>query len=127
MIEIDVRSRTPIYKQIYEQIETLALNGILAPNERIASVRQLAKQLGINPNTITKAYAELEQNGIICSVSGRGSFISPNLSAAGVQKRNDTLQLIKKDTALAVSLGIPREDVLKAVSEVYDESSEVTK
>lgn len=69
-------SRTPIYEQVYNKIVELVLKGILCENDQIPSVRSLAKNLGINPNTVAKAYGELERDGIIYSLSGRGSFIS---------------------------------------------------
>lgn len=76
MINIDLMSRTPIYEQVYNKIVELILKGILQENDQIPSVRSLAKDLGVNPNTVAKAYSELERDGIIYSLSGRGSFIS---------------------------------------------------
>lgn len=76
MINIDLMSRTPIYEQVYNKIVELILKGILHENDQIPSVRSLAKELGVNPNTVAKAYGELERDGIIYSLSGRGSFIS---------------------------------------------------
>lgn len=76
MFSIDLTSRIPIYEQIYEKIIGLILNGTLKENDQLPSVRSLAKSTGANPNTVAKAYQELERNKIIYSVPGRGSFIS---------------------------------------------------
>ena len=76
MFSIELTSRIPIYEQIYQKIVTLILNGTLAENDQLPSVRSLAKSTGVNPNTVAKAYQELERNGVIYSVPGRGSFVS---------------------------------------------------
>ncbi|MCI1268339.1 MAG: GntR family transcriptional regulator [Ruminococcus sp.] len=79
MFTIDLMSRTPIYEQIYMKIIELIIRGELNENDQIPSVRNLAKETGVNPNTVSKAYQELERNGVIHSLPGRGSFISkPN-------------------------------------------------
>ncbi|MBQ3379321.1 MAG: GntR family transcriptional regulator [Clostridia bacterium] len=127
MIDIDVKSRVPIYKQIYTQIETLALTGIYEPGSQIMSVRQLAKLIGINPNTITKAYSELEQNGIIYSVPGRGSFISPDLKVVGKEKQEEVLSELNALAQTAASLGVPEERALNEVRAAYTNAKEVTK
>ena len=76
MFSIDLTSRIPIYEQIYQKIVMLILNGTLAANDQLPSVRILAKSAGVNPNTVSKAYQELERSGVIYSVPGRGSFVS---------------------------------------------------
>jgi len=78
MFSIDYKSRTPIYQQIISNVEKLAARNILQPDSQLPSVRALAVELSINPNTIAKAYNELEAKGIIYSLPGRGSFISDN-------------------------------------------------
>jgi GntR family transcriptional regulator len=75
MINIDLQSRVPIYEQIYKKISELIIKGVLHEGDQIPSVRSLAKQLGINPNTVAKAYLELERTNITYSLSGRGSFV----------------------------------------------------
>lgn len=76
MFTIDLTSRVPIYEQIYLKITELALSGTLKENSQLPSVRSLAKDARVNPNTVAKAYQELERRGIIYSVPGRGSFIA---------------------------------------------------
>ncbi|MCR5357281.1 MAG: GntR family transcriptional regulator [Lachnospiraceae bacterium] len=76
MILIDYRDSRPIYEQVVDKFRLLILNGSLKPEEKMPSVRTLAMDLSINPNTIQRAYAELERRGYIYTVKGRGNFVS---------------------------------------------------
>lgn len=76
MYDIDLQSRTPIYEQIYKKIVELIIKKCLMPDDQLPSVRTLAKELGVNPNTISKAYLQLENDKIIYSLAGRGSFVA---------------------------------------------------
>lgn len=77
MFHIDNRSRVPIHQQLQAQIVRYVSLGLLLPDQQLPSVRAMAQQLGINPNTVQKAYAALEMNGVLYTVAGRGAFISP--------------------------------------------------
>ena len=72
---INYQDSRPIYEQITEKYKTLILKGVLAPDEQMPSVRKLAMELSTNPNTVQRAYAELERQGFLYSVRGRGSFV----------------------------------------------------
>ncbi len=76
MIILDYQDRRPLYEQIVEKLRTLILRGVLAPDSRLPSVRQLAMDLSINPNTIMRAYMELEKEGLIYPVKGKGNFVA---------------------------------------------------
>lgn len=76
MFDIDVKSRMPIYEQITENVKRLIIQGVLLPEEKLPSVRSLAQELTINPNTIQKAYRELEREGYLISRPGKGSFVN---------------------------------------------------
>ena len=76
MIILDYKDRRPIYEQVAEKLEELMLLGVLGENEPLPSVRSLAMELSINPNTIQRAYAELERQGYIYSIQGKGSFVA---------------------------------------------------
>ena len=78
MIVIDYRDRKPIYEQIVEKFQMLIIKGVLEPDTQIPSVRSLATELSINPNTIQRAYTELERQGYIYSIKGKGSFVADN-------------------------------------------------
>ncbi|CAD2079609.1 GntR family transcriptional regulator [Jeotgalicoccus coquinae] len=76
MFDIDEKSRMPIYEQITENVKRLIIQGVLLPEEKLPSVRSLAQELTINPNTIQKAYRELEREGYVISRPGKGSFVN---------------------------------------------------
>ena len=76
MIRLDYRDARPIYEQVRDGLRSLMVTGVLAAGEKLPSVRSLATELAINPNTIQRAYAALEAEGYIYSVAGRGSFVS---------------------------------------------------
>ena len=76
MFQIDLKSRKAIYEQVMDNFKRLIVTGVLAPDEKIPSVRDMAKSLTVNPNTVQKAYRELETQGYIYTVLGQGSFIS---------------------------------------------------
>lgn len=78
MILIDYKDKRPIYEQVVDKIQNLILNGVLEPNSKLPSVRNLAVDLSVNPNTIQRAYVELERQGFIYVVKGRGNFVSDN-------------------------------------------------
>ena len=87
MISINYRDPRPIYEQIQSELRRLMLTGALPPGSRLPSVRELAGQLAINPNTIQRAYRELEADGYILSVAGKGSFVAQVDQIAGQQKK----------------------------------------
>lgn len=91
MIELNYRDARPIYEQIKDSLRRLVLSSVIKQDEKLPSVRELASQLAINPNTIQKAYCELEQEGFIYTVSGRGSFAAP-LSEVQSNRREELLK-----------------------------------
>ncbi len=88
MISLNYRDPRPIYEQLEEKLRRLILSGAIAEGEKLPSVRELASQLAINPNTIQRAYRELEQNGFIYSVPGKGSFAG-KLSGVDESRRKE--------------------------------------
>lgn len=90
MIILDYKDTRPIYEQVVEKFKLLILKDILQKDEQMPSVRSLAVQLSINPNTIQKAYAELERQGYIYTVKGRGNFVSD--SAGLLDERKEELK-----------------------------------
>lgn len=86
MLTLNYRDSRPIYLQIKDGLRKLILTGAIAPDEKLPSVRALAMDLAINPNTIQRAYAELESEGVVYSVAGRGSFAAPHHEAATARK-----------------------------------------
>ena len=111
MITVDMRDRKPIYEQLIDNIRALAVQGHLKPDEHLPSVRALAAELAINPNTIQKAYADLERQGVIYSLPGRGNFISPDIGAVAKQERSRQLQLLAAQITHARNAGVSREEI----------------
>ena len=114
MIHLDYRDAKPIYSQIVDNFRRQIAAGVLLHGERMPSVRELAAQLAINPNTIQRAYRELEMLGYIASVPGKGSFVCTEISANKEQPAWDAL-----DTALRQlrKLGVSQEEVLRYIQE----------
>lgn len=123
MIGIDLQNRKPIYEQIVERFQTLIVNGILEPDSQMPSVRSLAMELSINPNTIQKAYMILEQEGYIYPVKGRGNFVSGNAELK--KKKQESIfselgELVEKGKEMDISCEL----FLERVREYYNKISE---
>lgn len=107
----------PIYIQIMDQIRRSVAGGILAPGEQLPSVRDLALQLAINPNTISKAYQELEHEGVVYTLRGRGTFVSGQASALSESDRLKRLdESVEKLLVEAYHLRCTPGEVLGAVN-----------
>ncbi len=113
MINLDYQSRTPIYEQIISEIERYVALGILKPKEQIMPIREMATTLGINPNTVKKAYTELENRGIITTISTKGTFIEEDISKVINLKVEDKINEIKKSISELEKLGITKDEILK--------------
>lgn len=125
MITIDYKDRRPIYQQLMAKIEELAIGGLLQPDEQLPSVRSLAVELAINPNTIQRAYGELEKRGIVYSVPGRGSFLAASQEALLSKSREINLSELAKLVEKAKACGISRESLVAEVNRLYDEGTGV--
>lgn len=122
MIQIDFQSRVPLYEQLQEQIIRLSMLGILDENQQLPSVRALAREVGVNPNTVAKAYQQLEQQGIIYTVSGRGSFVSPDVLSLQ-SLRQAALQEVLDAVDKALSRGVSPQQLLDAIRQQLDSLS----
>ena len=118
MIVLDYQDRRPLYEQIVEKFRHLILNGALKPGEKMPSVRQLAMDLSINPNTIQRAYAELERNGFIYSVNGRGSFVG-SISRLREQKCRELEEKVAGLAVEAKSLGMDKTAFVRMAEEQF--------
>lgn len=121
MVELDYKSGIPIYDQIVSGIVKLKVMGALKGGDALPSVRALAIKLGINPNTVQRAYAILEEKGIIYSVSGKGSFISGDASAHDAL---DSLALkeFKKAVEEAKRMGKSADELKKVIDFMFKEA-----
>jgi GntR family transcriptional regulator len=118
VILIDYKDRRPIYEQIVERLKELVLRGCLEPDSQLPSVRNLAIELSINPNTIQRAYSELERQGYIYSIKGKGNFIAIN-DRLVKQKQNEILEAVSRLVDAAKGIGITEEQFVNRVNESY--------
>jgi GntR family transcriptional regulator len=103
VITLDVTGRTPIYEQICKGICGEISKGLLKENDRLPGARALAKELGLNPNTVAKAYSRLEHDGIIYSVQGKGCFIAKQQGCAETVLTRDFAEKVRETLAAGVS------------------------
>ncbi|MCM3571036.1 GntR family transcriptional regulator [Neobacillus mesonae] len=118
MFELDMRSRKPIYEQLVEKMKELIMSEMLRPDEQVPSVRSLATELTINPNTIQKAYRELENQGFIYSIKGKGSFVNPNHKIKDTEKIKTVKEELEKLILEALYLGIPADELIRLIHEL---------
>lgn len=118
MISIDYQSKLPFYEQIAQHFQTLILRGALPPGSQMPSVRSLAVDLPINPNTIQKAYSLLEQEGYIFPVKGRGNFVAES-SGLAAQKKKAVLEEFTRLLHSGKELGITKQECVLAVEDAY--------
>lgn len=120
MIILDYSDKRPIYEQIVDKMQILIANGALEPDEKLPSVRSLAVELSINPNTIQRAYSELERSGFIYSVKGRGNFVRAD-EHLKEKRQAKILESLKKQVISCREQGITREKILHCVDNVYQD------
>ena len=123
MIHLDYRDSRPIYEQVKDGLRRLMVTGVLAPGDKLPSVRAMASQLSINPNTIQRAYAELEAEGYVVSVTGKGCFVAePDLALF----REQSLHLLEDHLAAAAELartcGLSEPELAELLRRKWEES-----
>lgn len=118
IFQLDLRSRLPIYEQLVEKFKELIIHHVLKPDEQLPSVRVLARDLTINPNTIQKAYGELEAQGYIYSVQGKGSFVSPAMPNPNSQRIAELQGDLVKIASELIYLGLSKSQVQKIIAEM---------
>ncbi len=123
MIILDYRDRRPIYEQIVERFQELMITGALERDTQLPSVRSLAMDLSINPNTIQRAYTELERQGYIYSIKGKGSFVAEN-SQMMERKKEAVLQKQKELAKEAFLLGLKQERLSNVIHQIYNEGGD---
>ena len=111
---IDYQDSRPIYEQIVENFKTQIYKGILQPDEQMPSVRTLAIELSTNPNTIQKAYAELERQGFIYTVKGRGNFVKGN-DALKDSKKEEIISAVLNLLKEAEDIGMPLDEIISEI------------
>jgi len=120
MITINYKDKRPIYEQLVERIEDLAA-GYFEPGAQLPSVRQLALELSINPNTIQRAYGELERRGVIVSAKGKGNFVSPDAEDLRESKRRILWKDFDEVTEKLLRLNVSEEEFNARVARLKKE------
>jgi len=115
LINLDYQSRTPIYEQIVNNIEKYVALGILKEKEQIPSIREMASSLGVNPNTVKKAYDILENKKIIVTISTKGTFISEDTKNATKVKIDSEIEIIKNKINDLVKMGISIDEIIERI------------
>lgn len=123
MIVLDYRDKRPLYEQVEEKLIELIVREIVAADEKLPSVRNLAMELAINPNTVQRAYRELEAAGFIYTVQGRGNFVS----RSDAWQNSKQIQIVKELKAIvqqAYSFGIAKEQMSAIIDKIYDKGGD---
>ena len=123
MILLDYRDKRPIYEQIVDKLERLIVGGGLEANYKMPSVRSMAMELSVNPNTIQRAYAMLEQEGYIYTVSGRGSFVAHECEGRSGKVAEVTKEL-EEVLGKAKEVGMTLEATLQVVNKTFKEAGD---
>jgi len=122
MYRIDNQSRQAVYEQIVHQVEQYVLAGVLTSGEKMPSVRRLSIELNVNPNTVQRAYTELERNNVIVTAPGRGAFVSEGGSALLRERRGKMLASNLKTVISGLrQSGVEKDEIISLVDAAYEE------
>ena len=119
MITVNFQSRTPVYQQLYDDVIRLVSVGAMSVDSKLPTVRSLATELGVNPNTVAKAYKMLESDGYIYSVVGRGSFISDKLSKKGAGKMK-AMEELEVSVKTAIKKGVTKDEIYTIINKILE-------
>ena len=121
MFLLNPRSKQPLYEQLVEQLRRQIVLGGMKAGAAMPSVRQLATELGINPNTIQKAYRRMEEEGMILSIPGKGSFVSDDLAELLIRQREDQRSKARQMIQSCREMGLAKEELMQMIEEIYGE------
>ena len=124
MFGISLNNKQPIYEQLCDSITKLVLSGVLEPNSPLPSVRETAAELAVNPNTVQKAFTELERSGVAYSVNGKGRFVTDNIEALKQNKIGQCLQEVKGYVIQLKKYGMEKQQLLDEISNMYGEDEQ---
>jgi GntR family transcriptional regulator len=116
IFRLNPNSGMPIYLQIMEQVKHAIENGVLRPGDQLPGIRKLAETMVMNPNTVAKAYRELEHEGLVELRQGAGAFVSENLNTKGVTDRMQTARpIVEKTVERLLALGLSEEEIKRLI------------
>ena len=119
MLAVDKMSRTPIYEQIVDGVKREIITGLLKERDQLPSIRELSVLLSTNPNTVQKAFVELDRAGIIVSTPGRGCFVAEGAIEKIRESLSNKIEEIKELTRMLLNAGVDENAVIEAVRSVY--------
>lgn len=122
MYQIDNQSRQAVYEQIVQQVERYVLSGVLKEGEKMPSTRNMALTLNVNPNTVQRAYMELERNGVIVTAPGRGAFVA-NPSVLREKRKETQLKDFKALAGELAGAGFSKDEIISVIEEAYQEGA----
>ena len=125
MFQIQPFSPVPVYEQIVSQTERLVLSGVLKAGDQMPSVRSLSIRLSVNPNTIQKAYNELDVRGILCAVPGKGCFVAANAGERLTELCRGKLTELRMLADILALAGIPKEELIHCIESAYEKRENV--
>ncbi len=121
MLQLDFSDHRPLYEQIRDKLKELIISGVLTDNDKIPSVRELASTLAINPNTIQKAYKELESEGYIYSLKAKGNFVSPHREIPDSGKTAELMESVTHQIRELRFLGVGENKLRELIAKIYKE------
>lgn len=123
MVMLNMKSGVPIWEQIRDSFKKQILAGVLSAGDKLPSVRTLASELGINPNTIQRAYTDLENSGFVYTVSGRGCFVSEKNEASLITEQNSRINELKKALRLVREAGVSKSAVAEIIEKEWQDDN----
>ncbi|MEG1620259.1 MAG: GntR family transcriptional regulator [Anaerovorax sp.] len=122
MFQLDLKGRKSIYEQVVDNMKELIIAGVMKPEEKLPSVRDLSKELTVNPNTVQKAYRQLEHQGFVYSSPGLGTFVSENINSKPDEKAIKEIAMrVKSDLGELLFLGLSIEEIQQLVNGIIEE------
>ena len=123
MFKISLNGNLPIYEQLIEKIEEMVLLGVLEPDTAIPSVRDFASELAINPNTVQKAFSELDKRGVTYSVSGKGRFVTSDIDRILKQKSDKHIEDMLSSVQELINLNVDKSILIHEIEKLYKEGN----
>ncbi|MCL2408093.1 MAG: GntR family transcriptional regulator [Oscillospiraceae bacterium] len=125
MYQIDNQSRQAVYEQIVRQVEKYVLTGVLNSGDKLPSVRSMSIELNVNPNTVQRAYTELERSGVIVTAPGRGAFVSEN-GVSALKERRTSMYFadLKRLVAELMLCRVEKDRLITIINDQYTEDEE---
>lgn len=118
IISVDLKNPKPIYEQVRDGIKNLIIRGVLEPDEKIPSVREMAQNLAINPNTIQKAYRDLEVQGFVYQIPGKGTFVQSRTPGQNREKMEQLLTEVVERVRELIYLGVSKEELKQVLDDL---------